>query len=535
MGRQVSMATRKELLEVVRTRYGKSTRAEKGRILDEFVKLTGYHRKHMLRLLLAPADVAEPRQRVARHVYDEAVRQALIVMWEAADRICSKRLRAALPVLMAAMERHGHLELDPEVKARVLRVSAATIDRLLAAVRGESRERSHRRLISQTVVGQAVPVRTHADWKDPALGFFEGDFVLHGGGSTAGSFAHTLVLTEVASGWTDFLALPAREQSLVVAALDVMQARLPMGLKGLDTDNDGAFINETVMAYCAASGIVFTRSRPRHSNDQAWVEQKNGAIVRKLVGYARYEGMTGTQTLERMYRAARDYVNFFQPSAKLLDKMRLGAKVRKRYHPPATPCERLVARVDVPESVKAALMARRDSLDPVTLLKEIRDQQSALACLAGMNLDASDGQVSDTLDHFLAQFPLLWTHGEVRPTHRAKPTPPRTWRTREDPFNEVWPAIERWLTVEPDLVANNLLCRLQDEHPGRFPTGQLRTLQRRVQAWRMAAAKSLLGLTGATTTEPAGRAACPPPRGRTCPVEPARPSDVAAFTELVAL
>lgn len=223
------MSTREELLEVVRARYGKSTREEKGRILDEFVKITGYHRKHVLRLVLAQADVADRRRRVVRKVYDEAVRQALIVMWEAADRICGKRLKAALPILVESMERHGHLVLDMRVKEQVLRVSAATIDRLLASVRGESRRRVHRRLVSRTVVGRVIPIRTHADWKDPALGFFEGDFVLHGGGSSSGSFAHTLVLTEVASGWTDFLALPAREQSLVVAALGVMHARLPMG------------------------------------------------------------------------------------------------------------------------------------------------------------------------------------------------------------------------------------------------------------------------------------------------------------------
>lgn len=535
MGRQVSMATRKELLEVVRKRYGKSTREEKGRILDEFVNITGYHRKHLLRLILAKTDVAERRHRVVRKVYDEAVRQALIVMWEAADRICGKRLKAALPILLESMERHGHLALEAAVKEQVLRVSAATIDRLLASVRGDSRRRVHRRMVSRTVVGRAVPIRTHADWKDPALGFFEGDFVLHGGGSAAGTFAHTLVLTEVASGWTDFLALPAREQSLVVAALDVMEARLPMGLKGLDTDNDSAFINDTVLAYCKAASIVFTRSRPRHSNDQAWVEQKNGAIVRKFVGYARYEGMVGTQTLERMYRAARDYVNFFQPSAKLLDKVRLGAKIRKTYHPPATPCDRLLARGDVPESVKATLKGRRDSLDPVTLLKEIRDQQNALARLAGMNLDADAAQSGVTLDHFLAQFPVLWTQGEVRPTHRAKPTAPRTWRTREDPFGEVWSVVELWLAAEPDLSASDLLSRLQGEHPERFPHGQLRTLQRRVQEWRMAAAKALLGLPAEPMPGPAGRAASPPPRGRGGPGEALPPTHAAVYAEAIAL
>jgi len=507
MGRQVTVATRKELLDVARKRYGTSNKEEKGKILDEFVSLTGYHRKHLLRLIgTKPGDtVAKPIRVVVRRVYDEAVRQALVVMWEAADRICGKRLRAALPVLVESMERHGHLVVDPAVRERILLVSASTIDRLLASVRGEGRRRVHRRMVSRTVVGRVVPIRTHADWKDPALGFFEGDFVLHGGGRTTGTFAHTLVLTEVATGWTDFLALPAREQTLVVTALGVMSARLPMGLKGLDTDNDSAFINDTVLAFCKGADIVFTRSRPRHSNDQAWVEQKNGAIVRKFVGYARFEGIKGTRTLERLYQSARDYVNFFQPSAKLLDKVRLGAKIRKTYHPPATPCDRLLARIDVPESLKTTLKNRRDGLDPVQLLKDIRDQQSALASLSGMNLDADAADTGVTLAQFLAQLPLLWTEGDVRPTHRANPTGPRTWRTREDPFGEHWPAIEGWLAAEPDICAKDLLCRLQAAHPDRYPQAQLRTLQRRVQEWRAGAARLLLGLPLEVLAGPTGR------------------------------
>lgn len=149
--------------------------------------------------------------RVGRRIYDEAVRQALVVVWETADRICGKWLKAVLPSLVESMERHGHLRLDEEVKRRLLAVSAATIDRLLAPVRDEvgAKRRRHR---PNTAIQRRVPIRTFGDWGDPAPGFFEADLVAHCGGVMAGSFVHTLVVTDIASGWTDGLPLLVREQ-----------------------------------------------------------------------------------------------------------------------------------------------------------------------------------------------------------------------------------------------------------------------------------------------------------------------------------
>ena len=129
-----------------------------------------------------------------------------------------------------------------------------------------------------------------------------------------GSFVHTLILTDIASGWTECVALPVREQTLVVEAITGLRCKLPFPLLGLDTDNDGAFLNDTLLTYCRDHSIVFTRSRAYRKNDQAWVEQKNGAIVRKLIGYGRLEGLTATAALRRLYECSRLYINFFQPS-----------------------------------------------------------------------------------------------------------------------------------------------------------------------------------------------------------------------------
>jgi hypothetical protein len=487
MGRRVSMATRNELLEALRPRYRSATRLEKGRILDEFVALSGHHRKHAIRLLNQMAD-PEKKERQVRRVYDEAVRQALVILWEASDRLCGKRLRVMLPVLVEALERHGHLALDDELRERLLAVSPATIDRLLSPTR-ERVGRKRRRSGPASAVRRRIPVRTFSDWGSPVPGYFEADFVAHHGGSMAGSFLYTFVVTDIASGWTEGLPLVARQQDLVVAALDVFRQQLPVEMKGFDTDNDSAFMNETVFDYCKRHDIEQTRSRAYRKNDQAWVEQKNGAVVRRMVGYDRFGGVRAAQYLARLLSAARLLVNYFQPSYKLRKKTRIGAKVKKEYFPPATPCDRLLADPRVSLDVKTRLREERTGLDPVWLLKEIREAQGDLTNL-NEEEDAADAEIS--LDAFLSALPRLWEQGEVRPTHRKKPTAPRTWRTRKDPFESVWPGVLEWLDVDPDANAKVLFHRLQAESPGSFQDGQLRTLQRRVRAWRRERAADLL-------------------------------------------
>ena len=230
------------------------------------MKVTRYHRKHALRLLNQDvAEVVETPKR-DRRIYNDAVREAVIVLWETADRICGKLLKAVTPSLVEAMERHGHLCLDEEVRKRVLGASAATIVRLLAPAR-EQIGKKRRRQASANSVRKRVPVRTFADWGEVLPGHFEGDLVAHCGGSMSGSFVHSFVLTDVASGWTECLALVARHHALVIEALEILRERLPIELKGLDTDNDSVFINEALVDYCIGAGIIFIRSRPYRKND----------------------------------------------------------------------------------------------------------------------------------------------------------------------------------------------------------------------------------------------------------------------------
>ncbi len=284
MERQLSLITRQELIRAVRKRYQTAEREHKTEILNEFVQLTQYHRKYALHLLGQDANRVEAEQpRIGRRIYQEAVQEALTLLWEASDRLCGKRLKPLIPVLIEAMEQHGHLQLPPAIREQVLTVSAATMDRLLCPVRERTKGTQQRRGVT-TALRKSIPVRTFADGNDPAPGYLEADLVVHGGGSMADSIVHSFVLTDVATGWTECLALAARDQHLIVEAIERVRARLPFPLRGFDTDNDSAFINETVLDYCRRTGIEFTRSRAYRKNDQAWVEQKNGAVVRKLIG-----------------------------------------------------------------------------------------------------------------------------------------------------------------------------------------------------------------------------------------------------------
>ena len=489
MDRSISKQARTELVGAVGRRYRRATKREKTRILDEFVALTKCHRKHAIRMLAQGTGVSFDSRPMARRVYDEAVREALIVIWEAADRICGKRLNAILPTLVEAMECHGHLKLDPSVRVRLLSGSAATIDRLLSPMRNQARGGKKRRASAKKASKQ-IPIRTFADWKEVRPGFLEIDFVAHCGGSMAGSFIHSLVATDVCSGWTESVPLLAREQSLVVEGLEVIGRQLPIPVLGIDSDNDGAFINDTLLYYCERRQIEFTRSRAYRKNDQAWIEQKNGAVIRRFVGHERFAGVVAGQTLAQLYQALRLYVNCFQPSFKLREKRHHGSKLKKSYFPPATPCDRLLAHPSVAEEIKETLRSQRSQLDPAALLHRIRGMQAALAAL--VSPDSGSGPGRETLDEFLAQLPRLWQSGDARPTHRQAAAKPRHWRTRKDPFEAVWTDILLWLQEDPEATAKSLFERLRREYPGRFHDGQLRTLQRRIREWRQVMARKLV-------------------------------------------
>jgi hypothetical protein len=257
-------------------------------------------------------------------------------------------------------------------------MSAATADRILR----DHRRGGRRYGVSTTKAGKLlkhqVPLRTFSDWDEVKPGFFEADLVAHCGPTARGAFLYTLVLTDVCTGWTECIALRYKGQQSVVEGLRRTQALLPFPLLGMDTDNGTEFLNRELVAYCGREAITFTRGRAYKKNDQCFVEQKNGAIVRQIVGYDRFEGEAAYQQLAELYRALRLYVNFFQPSVKLRRKERQGAKVQRQYDAARTPFQRLLNARCLSEATAMQLREVCSGIDPVRLLQQIHALQDAL-------------------------------------------------------------------------------------------------------------------------------------------------------------
>lgn len=488
---KMSVETRRELLLRTCLRYRQAKWREKRRILDEFVAASGYNRKYALNLLNHPPVMKtdnKPRHR-ERH-YKEAVKEALVAVWKAANCICSKRLVPFLPEFVGAMERFGHLSISDEAREQLLSMSSSTADRLLFSERYKNG-----RGIGTTKPGgllkRQIPVRTFSDWNDVAPGFVEADLVAHCGESADGSFLNTLVLTDVATEWTEPIALLRRSEADVAGGLDAARHLLPFPLLGLDTDNGSEFINYELLRYCEREKITFTRARSHRKNDQAHVEEKNGSVVRRLVGYDRYEGRDAWKALSGLYRVLRLYVNFFQPSMKLISKKRVDARVTKRYDRAQTPYQRVLSSDTVNDELKERLRHEYEQLDPVFLLKELESRQDQFwqhAWSAATERSATAPASSVTCEPTEAITTTADTavdRSSMRQYRRTrKPSVPHTWRTRVDPFEGVWRQVRILLEIDPSQTAKQLFQELQAQHPGRFADGQLRTLQRRVSAWR---------------------------------------------------
>lgn len=368
---------KRELVEAIRPRYLQASKKAKKQILDEFVAVTGYHRKYAIRLLRHGPPPQPSRKRKPRRLYTPEVARALIQIWEICGGICSRRLHPFLPEILEVLERQGELHLPPPIKALLLRMSRASMDRLLAPARKKPR-RGLSTTKPGTLLKQAIPVRTFADWDEARPGFLELDLVAHCDDSTGGEYVHTLDTVDVATGWSECVAVPNRGQKAVFAALQLVRQRLPFPLLGIDSDNDSAFINDHLYRYCQREHITFTRARAYKKNDQAHVEQKNWSIVRRLVGYDRYEGERATALLNALYEDLHLYINFFQPSMKLISKHRVDNKVRKKYDQAQTPYQRVLESAQVSEADKEHLRQIYSTLNPVTLRRRIEEHLNAI-------------------------------------------------------------------------------------------------------------------------------------------------------------
>jgi len=369
----MSLKSKHELLEVVRPRYLKANKIEKQKMLDEFTAATGYHRKHAIRVLKNQSQVQNHHNRKTKTyktIYRGEVVQVLEQIWEIYGQICSKRLQPFLPEAIKVLERCQEIELSNNTKELLLKISSASIDRCLRPVRIKTPHG-----LSTTKPGSLlknlIPVRTFTEWDAEQPGFMEIDLVAHCGNTTEGQYLNTLTCTDISTGWTDVTALPRRSKEAVSQAIHRMRQRLPFPLLGIDSDNGSEFINDLLYGYCLDEKITFTRSRPYKKNDQAHVEQKNWSVVRHTVGYDRWETDQEFAILESIYSDLRLYINFFQPSFKLIAKERIGNKTIKRYDTAKTPYQRVLERKDISLESKARLMNLYVQLNPAELRRSI--------------------------------------------------------------------------------------------------------------------------------------------------------------------
>ena len=376
----LTMVEKYAVTRTLAEQYRRAGKVRKGGILDTLCSITGYSRDHAARLLRAgpPARVrARPRRKRPR-IYDADVLFALRRIWATLDGICGKRLVAALPEMVEAMERCGELTVSREVREKLLTISAATIDRLLAPDRARLELKGRPGTKPGTLLKHQIPIRTFAEWDDAHPGFVEIDLVGHDGGVLRGEYCQTLDVTDVATGWTETRAVRNKAQVHVFAAVREIRDALPFPLRGIDSDNGSEFINNELKRYCEQKRITFTRSRAYKKNDGCYVEQKNWSVVRRNVGYARFDTAEELAVLNELYAVLREHTNFFMPSAKLVSKTRDGAKVVKRYDEPKTPYARVLASEHVTEAAKRRLARHYERLNPVRLKREIAGLQKRL-------------------------------------------------------------------------------------------------------------------------------------------------------------
>lgn len=323
------------------------------------------HRKAAIRLLgwVGPKLARRSRKRL----YGPAVVEVLRYLWEVGDRMCGKLLVAAIPNLLAALERHGELGVSPEVRAALLAISPATVDRLLRPFRLGRRRQPLRASPASPSLKSQVPIRTWGEWKGVSPGSLQADLVLHCGDSTEGFYLTTLTTVDVASGWTELQAVWGMGKERIGGALRHVRQRLPFALRELHTDNGSEFINHLLVPWCLRQKISLTRGRSYRKNDQAYVEQKNWLNVRRQVGHDRYNSKAAYAAFQQLYAFVRLHVNFFRPVRKLVAKERRGAKLIKRYDQPMTPYQRLLASGALDDAARQVLERQLLSLNPAEL------------------------------------------------------------------------------------------------------------------------------------------------------------------------
>jgi len=377
---KMSLPTRTELIKKIKGRYLRSSKQEKGNILDELCVNIGLKRKYLINRLSAKTDLdySNPINRKRTEKYGMDVVYYLKKIWEIFDYPCGQRLAPMMKEYITVLEKWKELSFPRDVKEKLLRISSSTIDRRLKRAKTFTK----RKLLSTTRPGSLlkknIPIKT-SSWNEKRLGYGELDTVAHCGFSASGEFLNSLTYTDICSQWTESIAVMGKAQGRIKAGLDSIEKKLPFNLLGIDPDNGSEFINWQLYHHCMEKNIEFTRGRPYCKNDNAHIEQKNYTHVRKLIGYKRLNQEHQLKKLNDLYcNEWRFYKNFFIPNKKLASKKRVGSRIVKKFDTPRTPYQRLLENKKYSKKQKKELRAIYVKLNPVELKRNIERKLSKI-------------------------------------------------------------------------------------------------------------------------------------------------------------
>ncbi len=378
---RMDMRSREQYLKALLGRYLRARKRGKSALLDEFCRNTDMARKSVLRKISSLVKGGASPRKQRRPVYGRLVRAALETLWEMFDRPCGQRLKPLVEEEVVRLRALGELKVDEKTARQLRRVSPATIDRLLTTKKTEWIAQRRYGRAGGNLIAKKIPLKM-TDWDLSQVGYLEMDLVLHCGASVAGEYAHSLSALEIGSAWWEGEAVMGRAQERIFKAIKQIRSRTPFSWRGIDSDNDNAFINDQLYRYTQSEGLGFTRSRPYRKNDNAYIEQKNFTHVRRPLGYLRYDTTAELDLINDLYRnELRLYKNFFQPVMRLERKERIDGKTRRRYAKPKTPYRILRESGQLPAEALKKLDELYRSLNPADLKRRIDKKLKTLFAL----------------------------------------------------------------------------------------------------------------------------------------------------------
>ena len=372
----MSNSAKKECLIEIKKRYFLATKVEKSQILDELCTVCRYNRKYAIRILAKKQTWQKKKKGRPKIYHHQAIIEFLKDLWVVTNLACAERLKAAIPLWLPYYQFHKKNVLNEEEQKLLLRISPSTIKRLLRRLKSKHKKFGLSTTKPGSLIKKQVPIKLN-QWDESIPGFIEADTVAHCGSSVSGQFTYTLNIVDIATGWTEQRAVWGKGRAGVFDALKNIRKALPFKILGFDCDNGGELLNYMLLEYFTnrKNPVQYTRSREYKKNDNAHIEEKNWTHVRQFIGYQRFDNIKTVDMLNELYqREWRDYLNFFIPSFKLIEKKRDGSKIIKKFSSPLTPYQRLLVSDQISTKKKKELTEIFNSLDPFVLEKRMKSK-----------------------------------------------------------------------------------------------------------------------------------------------------------------